>query len=188
MSAARNVTAWAMGLTALLAASAPEGVACQFEVGLGLALADTDQNAFGMVSTITWNITSTVALRGFADAEVAVPDFKQGLGYDEVTDRAYIVDLTDPQRARQRPEGDDLWEKSHWDAHLALYATYRAIPRVHIGPGLAYNGLDRTGTVSASVFFYATQRTGIGVELLDAFSISSSRWRLRVSLGFWRFP
>ena len=166
----------------------PCTASAQWEAGLGLGVANTHQNAVALVGTLARNgptlASVRFALRGFADAELAVPDFKAGLGYS--ADRQNVVDGgNDPQR----PEGNTLWQARGWDTHAALYATV-GWWRVHAGGGYAYNGLDGTWGPAVVVAVYVTARTEVDVEFLDppGSSATDRRWRLRLSIGFWSPP
>ncbi len=176
---------------------APGPLAAQWEVGIGMGVADTRQNAVALAGTITWNPAWSVpipvgggggpvrfALRGFTDAELAVPDFKAGLGYEE-PDREWIVETV--SGVRQRPEGDELWQARGFDAHFALYAT-AGWWRIWGGFGGAYNGLDGTTDWAAVAIVYVTNSTEVDVEVLPGLAPEALRWRLRLSIGFWRFP
>lgn len=170
----------------LLACSTPLHAQARdrFEVGLGIGVADTDQNAIAGVGTVTWNAApwlGGIAFRAFLDSEFGMPDFKDGLHYDEASDRQYIVDEAG---VPQDPHEQDLWQSAGWDAHVALYMTIQPVPRVHVGGGFAYNGLDSKGGLAGLLYLYATQRTELGIEWL---TFEGSNWRFRITFGFWRF-
>ena len=76
----------------LAAASVRRCSAQQWQIGLGLNIAETDTNALGLGSTLTWNPSSWLFLRGYLDAEMGIADFREGLEYDEPADREYIID------------------------------------------------------------------------------------------------
>ena len=163
---------------ALVAASA-HPCAGQWRIGLGFNIAETDTNAVGLGSTLSWNPGGSFYLRGFMDAEMGIPDFRDGLGYKE-PDREIIVDEDGVPR---NPRGDELWQGQGWHVHAAAYATLK-FWKISAGPGLAYNGHDGSGT---SGFAFAltgdlTRRSELDIELLQGGS-----WRMRVVAFFWSF-
>jgi hypothetical protein len=164
----------------------PDAVAAQWEAGLGLGVANTKQNAVALAGTLTWNASVpglyAAAIRGFVDAELAVPDFKEGLDY--TSDRYNIQDVNG---VLQRPKDDELWQARGWDVHTAVYLT-GGWWRLHGGWGLAYNGLDRTWGDAWVVVVYLTRRTEIDVEILHPTASTGRRWRFRLSMGLWRVP
>lgn len=169
-----------LGSVLAILASTFGRASAQVQVALGLSFADTRTNALGLGTTVTWQPVTWFALRGFLDAESAIPDFKEGLGYRE-PEREYIVDEQD---VAQNPKGDELWHGKGWDLHAASYATLE-VWKIGAGPGLAWNGHD--GSVSSGLAFVVvgdlSRRSQLDVEFLRGGS-----WRLRVAIGFWSFP
>jgi hypothetical protein len=168
-----------LALCAVLAAVSHQPAAAQWAIGLGFNIAETDTNAIGLGSTVTWSPASWFALRGFLDAELGIPDFKTGLRYDE-PGREYIENGSD---VFQNPKGDDLWQSQGWDMHAASYATVR-VWLISAGPGLAYNGHDGSGTSGFAFTLVGdlTNRTELDIEFLQGGS-----WRMRVAVFFWQF-
>lgn len=162
----------------LLVAAAARPAGAQVEIALGVSFADTRTNALGLGTTVTWNPTRRFSLRGFLDAENAVPDFREGLDYRE-PEREYIVDEND---VAHNPKGDELWRGQGWDLHAAAYATAR-LWKISAGPGLAWNGLDGRASsgLALVVVGHTSQRSQLDVEFLKGGS-----WRLRVAIRFWK--
>ncbi len=155
----------------------PEAAHAQVEVALGFNLAETRTNAIGLGTTLTWNPFSRIFLRGILDAEMGIPDFKEGLSYRE-PDREFIVD---DQDVPHNPRGDELWQSQGWNMHASAYATAK-IWRISLGPGLAYNGHDGSPTSGFAFLLVGdlTSRSELDVELLQGGS-----WRFRVAIQVW---
>jgi hypothetical protein len=168
----------------------------KLELGLGVGMANTDQNATALGGTLTWNAWTgtaggfpvTLSLRGILDAEAGVHDFKAHLDYygadNAWADSVWIAD-NDGLGTKQRPEGDDLWQPAGWDFHGALYGTVR-VDRIFLGGGFASNGLDATNDWSWLLGGYVTERTELDLELLPTGQNGKGRWRFRFSFGFWQ--
>lgn len=202
----RGATIVSVGALALCIGAAP-AAAQRWTVGVGLGVADTEQNAIALVGTVTrefapapWLFGSIIGLTGYVDSELGVPDFREGAEYLE-PEREVIVN---PEGERLRPQGDELWQEIGWSGHLALYVTVtplsflkKCVPSVRawddfqVGVGYAHNGLDGSGQGSVLLSFDIAERTEIDIEYLDLKTgvpdFFGGRWRARMSLGFWTF-
>lgn len=155
----------------------PRPAHAQVEVALGFNIAETRTNAIGLGTTLSWKPFSRIFLRGILDAEMGIPDFKEGLRYRE-TDREFIVDEQD---VPHNPRGDELWQSQGWNMHASAYVTGK-VWRISLGPGLAYNGHDGSPTSGFAFLLVGdlTSRSEIDVEFLQGGS-----WRLRVAIQVW---
>jgi hypothetical protein len=194
---------WALpGL--LLVTLRADPVAAQWDVGLGLGVSNTRQNAISMGGTVNaWNVhlpmtTLPITVRLYADAELAIRDFKEGLYYDDPTDpddRRYQIADNDGAGTPQWPNENDLWQLRGWDIHTGLYGTVQWCPTLYfgcpylsflsVGGGGSYNGLDHSldGDFLNLVVLRLSSRCELDIEFLDF----PGRWRARLALDFWRF-